>query len=134
MAVSVSDTTTTTQGNLNLDFTLSTAGNIVQQVMFLDWLQVNDFAGLQTRQFPGGAPTPGTPDDGAQALTVDLKQHMLTWQRYTKLIHEYEPGTIVMFGGDKEVTIAQGLATTKVAGVITDSYAFLMNQEAKGQP
>ena len=47
---------------------------------------------------------------------------------------EYEVGTIVMFGGDKEVTIAQGYANTKVAGVITDSYAFLMNQEAKGQP
>ena len=32
------------------------------------------------------------------------------------------PERLVMFGGDKEVTIAQGLATTKVAGVITDSY------------
>ena len=46
---------------------------------------------------------------------------------------EYEPGTVVMFGGDKELTIATGWATTKVAGVITTNPAFVMNQEAEGQ-
>jgi len=46
---------------------------------------------------------------------------------------EYEPGTVVMFGGEQELTIAQGYATTKVAGVISDQYALLMNQEAQGQ-
>jgi len=46
---------------------------------------------------------------------------------------EYEPGTIVMFGGEKELTIAKGTATTKVAGVITTNPAFIMNQECEGQ-
>ena len=46
---------------------------------------------------------------------------------------EYEPGTIVMFGGEKELTIAKGTATTKVAGVITTNPAFIMNKECEGQ-
>ena len=46
---------------------------------------------------------------------------------------EYEPGTIVMFGGEKELTIAKGTATTRVAGVITTNPAFVMNQECEGQ-
>ena len=47
---------------------------------------------------------------------------------------EYPTGTIVMFGGDKEVTAASEYATTKVAGVISNAYAFLMNKESSGQP
>ena len=46
---------------------------------------------------------------------------------------EYDPGTVVMFGGEQELTIAQGYATTQVAGVITTNPAFVMNQECQGQ-
>lgn len=46
---------------------------------------------------------------------------------------EYEVGTVVMFGGDKEVTIANEYATTKVAGVISNDPAFIMNNMAEGQ-
>ena len=47
---------------------------------------------------------------------------------------EYEVGTVVMFGGDKEITAAQGYGTTKVAGVISTEPAFIMNNQAAGQP
>jgi hypothetical protein len=46
---------------------------------------------------------------------------------------EYEVGTVVMFGGDKEVTIANEYATTRVAGVISSDPAFIMNNMADGQ-
>ncbi|WP_370323540.1 beta strand repeat-containing protein, partial [Salipiger bermudensis] len=83
----------------------------------------------------GGATTAGT-ITGRWSLTTNSRFEA-TYADLAEIYEtdkEYEVGTIVMFGGDKEVTIAQGYANTKVAGVITDSYAFLMNQEAKGQP
>ncbi len=40
---------------------------------------------------------------------------------------QYEPGTVVMFGGDKEVTIANLPSTTKVAGIVTTEPAQILN-------
>ena len=44
----------------------------------------------------------------------------------------YRPGTVVMFGGEQEVTTSTGLATTKVAGVVSTDPAYLMNSKALG--
>ena len=41
---------------------------------------------------------------------------------------DYAPGTVVMFGGDFEITLADA-ATTRVAGVISANPAYLMNSE-----
>ena len=43
---------------------------------------------------------------------------------------QYDAGTVVMFGGDKEITMANMEATTKVAGVISTAPAYMMNSEA----
>jgi phage tail protein X len=43
----------------------------------------------------------------------------------------YEPGTVLEFGGDKEVTIARD-STTKVAGVVSTNPAYVMNSQCKG--
>lgn len=40
---------------------------------------------------------------------------------------EYDPGTVVEFGGDEEVTISTTDATPRVAGVVTTNPAHLMN-------
>jgi hypothetical protein len=40
---------------------------------------------------------------------------------------EYAPGTVVIFGGDKEVTISNSIGDTRVAGVISTSPSYLMN-------
>lgn len=40
---------------------------------------------------------------------------------------QYESGTVVMFGGEKEVTIATIPATTKVAGIVTTNPAQILN-------
>ena len=45
---------------------------------------------------------------------------------------EYEFGTVVMIGGEKEVTLAKGLGTTKVAGVVSENPAHLMNAGCSG--
>jgi hypothetical protein len=40
---------------------------------------------------------------------------------------DYAPGIVVIFGGDKEVTIAQQPSDPKVAGVISENPSYLMN-------
>ena len=42
----------------------------------------------------------------------------------------YEPGTVLMLGGEKEVTIACYAATTTVAGIVSEKPAYMMNSEA----
>lgn len=41
-----------------------------------------------------------------------------------------EPGTVVVFGGDKEITKATKFMDTRVAGVISTQPAYMMNSEA----
>ena len=44
----------------------------------------------------------------------------------------YEPGTVVVFGGDAEITVTAEFADTRVAGAISTNPAYLMNSEAGG--
>ena len=46
---------------------------------------------------------------------------------------EYEVGTVVIFGGDKEITVSSMGADPRVAGVISENPAYLMNVDATGQ-
>jgi hypothetical protein len=45
---------------------------------------------------------------------------------------DYAPGTVVVFGGDKEVTISTTNHDTRVAGVVSTKPAYLMNSESMG--
>jgi hypothetical protein len=47
---------------------------------------------------------------------------------------EYGAGTVVVFGGNKEITTTQLFADTAVAGVISTNPAYLMNDALDGQP
>jgi hypothetical protein len=42
----------------------------------------------------------------------------------------YEEGTVVMFGGDMEVTASHGYGSMKIAGVVSMKPAFAMNEDA----
>ena len=46
---------------------------------------------------------------------------------------QYEVGTVVIFGGEKEITVSSMGADTRVAGVISENPAYLMNNKATGQ-
>jgi hypothetical protein len=46
---------------------------------------------------------------------------------------DYEVGTVVIFGGEKEITVSSMGSDTRVAGVISENPAYLMNSETKGQ-
>ena len=46
---------------------------------------------------------------------------------------EYEVGTVVIFGGEKEITVSSIGSDARVAGVISGNPAYLMNSTATGQ-
>ena len=47
---------------------------------------------------------------------------------------EYEAGTVVIFGGKKEITISKEGNDTRIAGVISENPAYLMNSKSNGLP
>jgi hypothetical protein len=47
---------------------------------------------------------------------------------------DYEPGTVVVFGGDSEITTTNTFADVSVAGAISTNPAYLMNGAAGGLP
>jgi predicted nucleic acid-binding Zn-ribbon protein len=46
---------------------------------------------------------------------------------------EYEPGTVMVFGGAAEITLANTDSDRRVAGVVSNKPAYLMNSELEGQ-
>lgn len=46
----------------------------------------------------------------------------------------YEPGTVVVFGGSQEITVTDHFADNRVAGVISTEPAYLMNSQSEGLP
>ena len=57
-----------------------------------------------------------------QAQYADIAERYLGDARY-------DPGTVVSFGGNREVTMSQTDACNKVAGVVTTNPAYLMNSQ-----
>jgi hypothetical protein len=60
-----------------------------------------------------------------QATYADLAE-------YYEGDQEYEPGTVLVFGGDKEVTTTTVINDTRSAGVVTTNPAYIMNAEQTG--
>jgi hypothetical protein len=61
----------------------------------------------------------------SQAKYADLAE------KYTS-DSDYAPGTVLVFGGAQEVTVATEFADTRVAGAVTTDPAYLMNAELDG--
>jgi len=81
-----------------------------------------------------------TYDIGSSSLGYNTVYAKATSAQYADLaeIYEsddsYEVGTVVIFGGDKEITISEFAQDTRVAGVISENPAFVMNDKSEGQP
>jgi len=70
------------------------------------------------------------PSSNLLSTTATAAQYADLAEKYTS-DQEYVPGTIVMFGGDAEVTISED-RTKKVAGVVSTHPAYLMNSHLEG--
>jgi hypothetical protein len=61
------------------------------------------------------------------AQYADLAEHYESDQNY-------DPGTVVVFGGDKEITVTELQADARVAGAVSTQPAYLMNTQCAGLP
>jgi hypothetical protein len=61
-----------------------------------------------------------------QATYADLAEWYTTDQ-------DYEPGTVLVFGGNAETTTTNIFGDTRLAGIVTTDPAYIMNSELQGQ-
>lgn len=84
--------------------------------------------------------TSGVGDIGASGSTFGTVYATATTALYADLAEnyladaDYTPGTVVVFGGDKEITTTTTFADPRVAGAISTDPAYLMNGACGGLP
>lgn len=77
--------------------------------------------------------TSGTGNIGASGATFNTLFAKATTAQYADLAEkyaadaEYQPGTVVMFGGSAEITLCNHDMSSAVAGIISTNPAYLMN-------
>jgi hypothetical protein len=88
---------------------------------------------LTTTQITAGANTTAGNITGNWTLTAGsrLTATYADLAEYYEADERYLPGTVLMFGGDKEVTLAED-GTSKVAGVVSTNPAYVMNATCPG--
>lgn len=80
----------------------------------------------------------GSGNIGATGATFNTVFAKATTAQYADLAEkydsdaEYAPGTVVIFGGDKEITVTDQAGDERVAGVISTDPAYLMNSASTG--
>jgi hypothetical protein len=108
--------------------TTAAQGNITS-VGTLTGLTINN----ATTAITNGAAN-GSGNIGASGATFNTVFAKATTAQYADLAEKYTadavyaPGTVVMFGGDSEVTHATQDSTTRIAGVISTNPGFVMNE------
>jgi hypothetical protein len=106
--------------------TISSAGSL--GISATSGVTINNLISLST-----GANTTAGNITGNFTLTAGsrLQATYADLAEYYEADAVYEPGTILEFGGDKEVTIAED-STTRVAGVVSTNPAYAMNANCRG--
>ena len=83
--------------------------------------------------------TDGTGDIGQSGNKYGTIYGLATSAKYADLAEkyttdqEYEPGTVLVFGGTEEVTQSTVAHDRRVAGVVSTDPAYMMNSDAEGQ-
>lgn len=76
--------------------------------------------------------------DGLANINANVFNGVSTTARYADLAEKYDSdfaydtGTVVVFGGEKEITTSSMYADIRVAGVISEFPAYIMNSESTG--
>ena len=76
--------------------------------------------------------SPGSSFNTVHAVATSAKYADLAEIYKSDQIYEY--GTVVVFGGDKEITVTNAFADHRVAGVVSQNPAYLMNAATEGLP
>lgn len=116
-------TTTTGAINVGIDGSMNITGNLIPEINNPTdsgqnlGLSTNRWNTVYATTFNGVA---------TEALYADLAENYLGDA-------DYEPGTVLVFGGDEEVTTTDQKGDRRVAGVVTTNPAHLMNSHLKGE-
>jgi len=121
MVANSTASTSTTTGALTVTGGVGVGGNIYVGTHIMPGANLTSNIGSTTSWFNTfyGVST--------QAKYADLAE------RYTSDA-PYEPGTVVVFGGDAEITVTNKFADVSVAGAISTDPAYLMNAMEEGLP
>jgi hypothetical protein len=82
----------------------------------------------------------GVGNIGSDSVYFNTVFAKATSAQYADLAERYEsdnnyaPGTVVVFGGDKEITVTEMRADARVAGAVSTQPAYLMNTQCAGLP
>ena len=112
-----------------------TAGTITGQWQFAaSSLLDASLVTLKVATISTGADGNGCTMQGTYTLTgaSKLQATYADLAEYYEGDQEYEPGTVLVFGGDKEVTTTDAMNDTRSAGVVTTNPAYTMNEGQTG--
>ena len=134
-----------TNGNVNYQVLFSAANGTGYQRPYIDTdnahLRYNPSTHLLTvggltavRTLSTGAATTTGTITGRWSLTSNsrFEATYADLAEYYEGDTEYAVGTVIVFGGDKDVTISTEHKTRRVAGVVSDQSAYTMNSECPG--
>lgn len=113
----------------------ATAGTITGQWQVQSSSQIDFTPGtLKSTTLTTGADTTTGTIQGYWSLTGSsrLQATYADLAEYYEGDQEYEPGTVLVFGGEKEVTTTHLMNDTRSAGVVTTEPAYVMNGEQTG--
>jgi len=120
-------------GTLSSTGFINTSGNVSAAIGSFDSINVR---AAVTAIANGG--TNGVGNIGATGATFDTVFAKATTAQYADLAEiytsdqAYAPGTVVVFGGESEVTQSHSPHDTCIAGVVSTNPAYLMNHDAVG--
>jgi hypothetical protein len=123
-------------------FSGALTGNVTGTLTGTSTLDLPLAGGTMTGTLISRAITPAantTYDIGTSLLGYNTVYAKATSAQYADLAEKYtsdsnyDIGTVVIFGGDKEITQSTIAEDTRVAGVISENPAYLMNDKSEGQ-
>ena len=113
----------------------TTAGTIVGQWAVQASSQIDVTLGtLRSTTLTTGADATSGTIQGTWSLTgaSKLQATYADLAEFYEGDQQYEPGTVLIFGGDKEVTTSNTFNDTRLAGIVTTDPAYVMNKDQKG--
>jgi hypothetical protein len=122
-------------GSVNSTGFINTSGNVSAAIGSFDSITVR---AAVTAIANGG--TSGVGNIGATGATFNTVFAKATTAQYADLAEiytsdqQYPGGTVVVFGGESEVTQSHSPHDTRIAGVVSTNPAYLMNHDTVGVP
>ena len=117
-----------------LDLSISTSGMISGSAEGLATSDTPTFAGIVTTSISTGAASTAGTVTGRWSLTTGsrFEATYADLAEYYEADAEYEVGTVLVFGGDKEIMQSTQHRSTRVAGVVSENPAYTMNADCPG--